>query len=574
MVVPVRDRPDALDRCLASLGHPAPGGGGRRRFTTPRCRWPRCAPPTGPTLVTVARATAARAWPATTPSTGSPPSWSPSSTATAPCPAGWLDGLIWLFDDPEHRSRRPPGTSRPTGTADRAPSTGSAGPTRPSTSGRTRARSGRDRAVRYVPDRRPGRPPERPRRGRRIRPRCSGWARTWTWSGASSTPDGGSDTSPSVIVTHARTPAMARPVRPPLPLRHVGRAAGRAPSRPAGPGGAAPEADHRRPGPPRRTTGRDRGGRCRHLGGPARPLGPPSRASRPPQAWRGAPRGPAGPWSDSAGRPPCWPGPGLVALAVSGRRGRRAALALVLVPPVVDWVRRRPDLDIFRWVAASVADDVAYGAGVWIGCLRARSFSCPATHGGLVATNSDAIPLLKSDEGRSKPIIRPCHQQVSVHPDGCHRLRLAPELRFPPACGQHLSIARGNSQRHLGGQIVENSASEPDAASLPGRLTPELTWLIPPISPVQRPDRRRWPQRLTTTLYSLERTPDRHACIRHASPVLGRHCRHRPRAPWDGTDSSFEASFVTPVRQEADDAKASGDSLREMSDVPTTQSWA
>jgi len=67
--------------------------------------------------------------------------------------------------------------------------------------------------------------------------------------------------------------------------------------------------------------------------------------------------------------------PGLVALAATGRRGRRAAMALVLVPPIVDWVRQRPDLDLPRWVAASVADDMAYGAGVWIGCLRARSAS-------------------------------------------------------------------------------------------------------------------------------------------------------------------------------------------------------
>ena len=61
-------------------------------------------------------------------------------------------------------------------------------------------------------------------------------------------------------------------------------------------------------------------------------------------------------------------------LAARGRRRRRAALALVLVPPIVDWVRRRPDLDLPRWVVASVVDDLAYGAGVWTGCIRARSF--------------------------------------------------------------------------------------------------------------------------------------------------------------------------------------------------------
>ena len=66
--------------------------------------------------------------------------------------------------------------------------------------------------------------------------------------------------------------------------------------------------------------------------------------------------------------------PLLVVVATRGRRGARAALVLVLVPPVVEWMRRRPDLDLPRWVVASVADDLAYGAGVWTGCIRARSF--------------------------------------------------------------------------------------------------------------------------------------------------------------------------------------------------------
>ncbi len=66
--------------------------------------------------------------------------------------------------------------------------------------------------------------------------------------------------------------------------------------------------------------------------------------------------------------------PVLVFLAGRGGRAARAALALAVVPPAVEWVRRRPDLDLPRWMAASVADDVAYGAGVWTGCLRSRSF--------------------------------------------------------------------------------------------------------------------------------------------------------------------------------------------------------
>jgi len=67
--------------------------------------------------------------------------------------------------------------------------------------------------------------------------------------------------------------------------------------------------------------------------------------------------------------------PGLVALAGTGRRGRRAAFLLLVVAPVVDWARKRPDLDLPRWVAASVADDLAYGTGVWIGCFRTRTIA-------------------------------------------------------------------------------------------------------------------------------------------------------------------------------------------------------
>ena len=65
----------------------------------------------------------------------------------------------------------------------------------------------------------------------------------------------------------------------------------------------------------------------------------------------------------------------LVALASRGRVGRRAALVLTVAPPLARWWRERPGMDPFRWVAASVADDVAYGTGVWIGCLRMRTIA-------------------------------------------------------------------------------------------------------------------------------------------------------------------------------------------------------
>ncbi len=67
-----------------------------------------------------------------------------------------------------------------------------------------------------------------------------------------------------------------------------------------------------------------------------------------------------------------WP-----ALALGTRRGRPrflAAAVLVLSPPLTDWWRRQPGLDPARWAAACIADDMAYGAGVWTGCIRSRCF--------------------------------------------------------------------------------------------------------------------------------------------------------------------------------------------------------
>ncbi|MGH3438067.1 MAG: mycofactocin biosynthesis glycosyltransferase MftF [Sciscionella sp.] len=64
--------------------------------------------------------------------------------------------------------------------------------------------------------------------------------------------------------------------------------------------------------------------------------------------------------------------PVAVPLLLCGRWGR-AALALTAVRHLARWRRARPDLDITRWLAASVADDLAYGAGVWWGCWRLRT---------------------------------------------------------------------------------------------------------------------------------------------------------------------------------------------------------
>jgi len=52
---------------------------------------------------------------------------------------------------------------------------------------------------------------------------------------------------------------------------------------------------------------------------------------------------------------------------------RAAAGSLLLGPPLTAWFARRQALDPVRYVLGHLADDVAYGTGVWAGALRARS---------------------------------------------------------------------------------------------------------------------------------------------------------------------------------------------------------
>lgn len=56
--------------------------------------------------------------------------------------------------------------------------------------------------------------------------------------------------------------------------------------------------------------------------------------------------------------------------ALAARPTRRAAALLLAAAPAAQWLTARPALDPVRWTAAAIADDVAYGAGVWRGCLR------------------------------------------------------------------------------------------------------------------------------------------------------------------------------------------------------------
>jgi len=54
---------------------------------------------------------------------------------------------------------------------------------------------------------------------------------------------------------------------------------------------------------------------------------------------------------------------------------RAAAASLLLGPPLTAWSARRSSLDPVRYVLGHLADDVAYGTGVWSGALRARSLA-------------------------------------------------------------------------------------------------------------------------------------------------------------------------------------------------------
>jgi mycofactocin glycosyltransferase len=63
----------------------------------------------------------------------------------------------------------------------------------------------------------------------------------------------------------------------------------------------------------------------------------------------------------------------LALVALLPRRSRPAAAAVLVLPALADWWATRPDLDPVRYTAAHIADDAAYGAGVWLGCLRARA---------------------------------------------------------------------------------------------------------------------------------------------------------------------------------------------------------
>ena len=62
-----------------------------------------------------------------------------------------------------------------------------------------------------------------------------------------------------------------------------------------------------------------------------------------------------------------WPLAVPVAAAIP--RLRLPLMAALLVPPVLDWRERRPQLPPATYTAARLLDDLAYSVGVWQGCL-------------------------------------------------------------------------------------------------------------------------------------------------------------------------------------------------------------
>ena len=68
---------------------------------------------------------------------------------------------------------------------------------------------------------------------------------------------------------------------------------------------------------------------------------------------------------------PFWPITLALVTLVPNRRFRLTVVAAALAPGVIDWVRRRPDLDPVSYLLCRLADDLSYSTGVWVGSLRA-----------------------------------------------------------------------------------------------------------------------------------------------------------------------------------------------------------
>ena len=360
------------------------------------------------------------------------------------------------------------------------------------------------------------------------------------------------------------------PDRPPVPLRHVGRPAGRTAPRPPGPGRAPPVADGRRRGvrwPASRRTG---AAAVAVVGRAPGSRGPPPRHPGPTGlAWsaQGArvDGGGPGPGRHHAGRPGSgrsWPhGAGAGA---PGRRGpgpRAPGGRVVAAPPGprpapvgrgVGGRRRR--------LRGRGVDRLSSGPAP-----SARSCRPPAGD----PMNRDR-PLLKSEEpgiGSKSPL-----PPATIGPaDTRHRHGQAPELQY---------CRHGNSEYHGHGILRSMSVDK-----IVGETRPLLSTGFTGRTGADHrcPGRHRPssdgreagrdPRLRTRPLYLLAT----HSCRRGCMSLMHRRriADTRPPARGVGRDHrTFTVVLVTPVRQECGTVQKHRASLRETSDVPTTQSWA
>lgn len=61
-----------------------------------------------------------------------------------------------------------------------------------------------------------------------------------------------------------------------------------------------------------------------------------------------------------------------IVAAVVSRRARRAVLTAVVLPPLVDWLRRRAPMDPVTYLGLRILDDTSYGYGLWQGVMAER----------------------------------------------------------------------------------------------------------------------------------------------------------------------------------------------------------
>ena len=96
--------------------------------------------------------------------------------------------------------------------------------------------------------------------------------------------------------------------------------------------------------------------------------------------------------------------PAVVPVAIAVRRLRLPLAALVLAPPLLDWLDRRPPLDPARYVAARLLDDVGYSLGVWQGCAERR-------------TVRPLIPLLRGRDLAGRRLLVQAPAELGRHDD-------------------------------------------------------------------------------------------------------------------------------------------------------------